>query len=196
MTQMKKIIKLLSILIPTTIFSLDSIFFRVGYGGNWQFYTSEYTGYPFIPEKSSNIVPADVLSVGSDMKITQNHGFSISYEQGFLFPGNLLRYGSASYKWYPLSWYNELFLGAGAGYLTMELNNLNTVKRLAGHISYGLNIQFPANIFIVVEFKNLFSVDVSAQTATNSRIIINHNLLLTASISYKVSLIGSKSASP
>jgi len=51
------------------------------------------------------------------------------------------------------------------------------------HLAYGLNIQFPENIFLIVDFKNVFFDSISNDALQEQ---YKHFLILTASISYRI----------
>jgi len=177
----------------TPVFSFDSLFIKIGYGGNWQFLTEKY--YASTPTTAStnslntysvtNIAPADRYSIGVDLKITAVHGLSAAIEGPVIYPQYPMTMGVLSYKWYPLDWYNAPFIGVGANYFSIDLQEGTVANRVGMHLTYGLNIQFPGNIFLIVDFKNIFAGSTIDRTGSTE---VTHHVILTGSFSYRLGL--------
>lgn len=178
------------------LFGVDDLFIKIGYGGNWQFFNektynyatplSTGSSYP-ATTSSSNIAPADRLALGIDLKLTAMHALSGSFEVPVAYPQFPQRMGAVSYKFFPLDWYNAPFIGAGLNYFSLDLGDGTTAKRFGAQIIYGLNIQFPGNVFIIVDFKNVFFDSI---TNTQGNQTFTHFFILTGSVSYRIRLSG------
>ncbi|MFZ5630985.1 MAG: hypothetical protein ACOY5B_17760 [Spirochaetota bacterium] len=181
---------ILCLMVPTAI-SAEAVFLKLGYGGIWQLYeeplpastplssgASASTG-----QKANAVGLGDRFALGFDLKLTKQHAFSGAFETDLAFTHRSLSLGGLAYKWFPFDWYNTPFVGAGIDYFGISLGTANVVDRFGLHLAYGLNIQFPENIYLIVDFKNVFFDAVSNQVGTER---YTHFLILTASFAYRI----------
>lgn len=178
-------------LFATTGIAAEAVFLKLGYGGVWQFYDEPAPTSSLTSTGSSTAERArlnsvglgDRFAIGFDLQLTKQHAFTGHYETHMAFAHRNLQMGGLGYKWYPLDWYNAPFIGAGVDYFSLSLGTLQSVDRFGLHIAYGLNIQFPENIFLIVDFKNVFFDAISNPSATER---YTHFLILTASVAYRI----------
>jgi len=186
-------------LCATTGIAAEAVFLKLGYGGVWQFY--DEPSPTSTPLASGSAAPgnsrvnavglSDRFVLGFDLKVTKQHAFSGSYETDFAFAHRGLSMAGLGYKWFPFDWYNAPFIGAGVDYFGLSLGTSQSVDRFGLHVAYGLNIQFPENIFLIVDFKNVFFDAISNQSATQR---YTHFLILTASVAYRIPVGESQTA--
>ena len=185
------LISLLVCVLLTSSIAAEAVFLKLGYGGIWQFYDEPVpTSTPLASGSASSsgarsnaVGLSDRFALGFDLKVTKQHAFSGSFETDLAFVHRGLTMGGLGYKWFPLDWYNAPFLGAGVDYFSLSLDTSQSVDRFGLHVAYGLNIQFPQNIFLIIDFKNVFFDAISNQSATEK---YSHFLILTASIAYRI----------
>jgi len=165
--------------ISSEIQALDSIFFKVGYGGAWFFSKSADVSY------SNPILISDTLSVGMDLKITEKHGISTSYTQNGLFIPMHFQVADIAYKFFPFDWYNQIYIGAGITYLNLYFADPNVGKKIGLNLTYGFYFQFPGNIYLTAEFKNIFHDNIEW---LYQNLVIQHTFSITGSIAYRLNL--------
>jgi hypothetical protein len=191
---MRQTLNLLFVLpFMTTSIGAEAVFLKLGYGGIWQFYdeplptasptSSTSTSSP--ASRTGSVGVGDRFTLGFDLKVSKQHAFSGSFNTGLAYDHKSVALGGLSYKWFPLEWYNAPFIGAGVDYFGLALGSQNNVNRFGVHLTYGLNIQFPENVFLIIDFKNVFFDSIS-NDALQER--YTHFLILTASISYRIAI--------
>lgn len=164
------------IAIPTRISALDSLYLKAGYGGVWLFSKYIYSAeYP--------ISTADSFGLGADLMLKSQHAISANFTgAGYFARSADFKIVDCSYKFLPFDWYNQIFIGAGLVYLYYDFVDAGDRSKFGGMLTYGFNFQFPQNIYLIAEFKNIFHPEMrwSSEYA-----IIQHSFSITGSIAYR-----------
>lgn len=121
--------------------------------------------------------------MGADLKFTEKHGLSTSYTQNGFYMPDFFQIIDLSYKFFPFDWYNQIFIGGGVSYLNYSFADPNAGKKIGLNLTYGFYFQFPGNIYLTAEFKNIFH-DNTAWISQN--IVIQHTFSITGSLAYRL----------
>lgn len=182
---------LLTLFASRRAIALESLAVKLGYGMAWTFFNNisstysptTYTGTG--TESTGSIAVGDIIAIGGDLRITPKHGVSAMLNFGGPYAYFHSLNFAASYKYFLFDWYNQLFIGAGADYLRVYTSDNLGTNRVAAHLAYGLNIQFPENIFIIVDFRNIFFAPVWNSSQKEE---LTHIFQLIGSVSYRIPL--------
>lgn len=168
---------------PTSLVALDSLYLKAGYGGIWLFskylYSSEYP-----------IATFDSYGLGADLKLSSQHAVSANFTgAGYFASAANFKIADCSYKFLPFDWYNQIFIGAGLAYLYYEFADAGNKSRFGPVLTYGFNFQFPRNIYLLAEFRNIFHADMRWGA---EYLMIQHSFSITGSIAYRLKFDGAE----
>lgn len=196
---MKYFVLLVCALSAPGVAAFESVDAKIGYGGAWFFFneTDSYaalSGSGSTSQTTNHIAVGDVLGLGADVRLVTSHAVSATLSFGGPYAYfSSLNFGT-TYKFFPFEWYNQVFIGAGADYLRITYPYENQpAHRIGAHLAYGLNIRFPGNILIIVDFKNIFFAPVYDRSGNQE---LTHIFQLMGSVAYRFTLQGEPAKTP
>ena len=151
-----------------------SLMLKSGYGGTYTYTGSKLNGIK------------DNTHLGLDFICNNTLGLTLNYDQPFLFDYFDLKEFTFALKYLPFQWYNQPFIGFGYTFGSYKYGQYPPPYKYyldnqsGSHngfcINWGLNIQFPKNIYVIFEATNIFNGYTGIISTTTQTMHVNGTL--------------------